>query len=252
MSDVIRIRHASQNNLKDISLEIPKNQLVVVTGVSGSGKSSLVYDVIYREAENRYLGTFSAHARQLMGKTRRPEVESIEGLSPAIAVNQKTVIRSARSTVGTITGIYDYLRLLMARFGHSDDPKLKIQRSLFSFNSPQGACMHCQGLGVEDRIDPQLLIADGSTSLRQGAFVITAPNGYIIYSQVTMDVLDEVCRAEGFSVDIPWNELTESEQQVVLYGSNKVEIPFGKHTLESRMRWSGITEIGRASCRERV
>ncbi|HZK09272.1 MAG TPA: excinuclease ABC subunit UvrA [Bacteroidales bacterium] len=241
MSDVIRIRHASQNNLKDISLEIPKNQLVVVTGVSGSGKSSLVYDVIYREAENRYLGTFSAHARQLMGKTRRPEVESIEGLSPAIAVNQKTVIRSARSTVGTITGIYDYLRLLMARFGHSDDPKLKIQRSLFSFNSPQGACMHCQGLGVEDRIDPQLLIADGSKSLRQGAFVITAPNGYIIYSQVTMDVLDEVCRAEGFSVDIPWNELTESEQQVVLYGSNKVEIPFGKHTLESRMRWSGIT-----------
>lgn len=241
MSDVIRIRRATENNLKDISLEIPKNQLIVVTGVSGSGKSSLVYDVIYREAENRYLGTFSAHARQLLGKIRRPMVESIDGLSPAIAVNQKTVIRSARSTVGTITGIWDYLRLLMARLGKSDDPNLKIKRSLFSFNSPEGACPYCQGLGVEDRIDPKLLIADGSKSLRQGAFVTTAPNGYIIYSQVTMDVLDEVCRAEGFSADIPWNDLTEAQQQVVLYGSNQIEIPFGKHTLESRMRWSGIT-----------
>ena len=240
---VIKIENASENNLKHISLEIPKNKLVVVTGVSGSGKSSLVYDVIYREAENRYLRTFSSHARQFLGKMKKPEVEKIEGLSPAIAVNQKTVIRNPRSTVGTITGIYDYLRLLFARAGKPDNrnPDLKINRNLFSFNSPAGACPKCNGLGVQDRIDPDLIVADETKSLREGAFVITAPNGYIIYSQVTMDVLDEVCRAEGFSADIPWKDLTPEQKHVVFYGSEKIEIPFGKHTLESRMKWSGIT-----------
>ncbi len=243
MSSKIIIQNASENNLKNISLEIPKNKLVVVTGVSGSGKSSLVYDVIYREAENRYLGTFSSYARQFLGKMKKPDVEKIEGLSPAIAVNQKTVIRNPRSTVGTITGIYDYLRLLFARLGKSEieNPVFKIDKNLFSFNSPAGACPHCNGLGVEDRIDPELIVADKNKSLREGAFVITAPNGYIIYSQVTMDVLDEVCRAEGFNVDIPWKELTPEQKDVVFFGSNKIEIPFGKHTLESRMKWSGIT-----------
>lgn len=243
MSSTIKIIKASENNLKNISLEIPKNKLVVVTGVSGSGKSSLVYDVIYREAENRYLGTFSSHARQFMSKMKKPGVERIEGLSPAIAVNQKTVTRNPRSTVGTITGIYDYLRLLFARLGKSEfpDPDFKIDRNLFSFNAPAGACSRCKGLGVEDRIDPNLIVADQNKSLRQGAFVITAPNGYIIYSQVTMDVLDEVCRAEGFNVDIPWKDLTPEQKHIVFFGSNKIEIPFGKHTLESRMKWSGIT-----------
>ncbi len=243
MSQSIKIHKASENNLKAISLEIPKNKLVVVTGVSGSGKSSLAYDVIYREAENRYLSTFSTHARQFLAKMKKPAVEKIDGLSPAIAVNQKTVIRNPRSTVGTVTGIYDYLRLLFARLGKSQDENadFKIDRNLFSFNTPAGACPHCQGLGVEDRIDPELIVADVNKSLRQGAFVITAPNGYIIYSQVTMDVLDEVCRAEGFNVDISWKDLTAEQKNVVLYGSNKIEIPFGKHTLESRMKWSGIT-----------
>ncbi|MDD4604300.1 MAG: excinuclease ABC subunit UvrA, partial [Bacteroidales bacterium] len=234
MNDPIIIRNASENNLKSVSVEIPKNKLVVITGVSGSGKSSLIFDVLYREAESRYLGSFSTHARQFLGKMKRPEVDRIEGLSPAIAVKQQSSVHNQRSTVGTITGIYDYLRLLYARIG-------KAHRSLFSFNSPEGACPHCKGLGVEDRLDPKLMIADASKTLRQGALVLTAPNGYIIYSQVTLDVLDQVCRAEGFNVDIPWQDLTPEQQHIVLYGSEKIEIPYGKHPLESRMRWSGIT-----------
>jgi excinuclease ABC subunit A len=237
----IYVRNAAENNLQQVSLRIPKNKLVAVTGVSGSGKSSLVFDVLYREAESRYLGSFSSSARQFLGRMKHPDVEEIEGLSPAIAVRQNAHSASPRSTVGTITGIHDHLRLWFARLGKSPIPGLKIHRSLFSFNSPTGACPVCKGLGVEDRLDPDLLIADENRSLRQGCLKITAPNGYIIYSQVTMDVLDEVCRAEGFSVDIPWKDLTPSQKNVVLYGSNRIQIPFGKHTLESRMRWTGIT-----------
>ena len=243
IKDSIKIINASEHNLRSVSLEFPKNKLIVVTGVSGSGKSSLVFDVLYREAESRYLGSFSSFARQFMGKLKKPDVENIEGLSPAIALDQKFVVSNPRSTVGTVSGIYDSLRLLFARVGGSPDrnDKFPINRSLFSFNSPDGACPACKGLGVEDFLDPELLIADQSKTLREGALVITAPNGYIIYSQVTLDVLDQVCRAEGFHIDIPWNDLTPEQKHIVLYGSDKIEIPFGKHPLESRMKWSGIT-----------
>jgi excinuclease ABC subunit A len=239
----IRITNASENNLRSVSLDIPRNKLVVVTGVSGSGKSSLIFDVLYREAENHYLGSFSSHALQFLGKRKWPDVEKIEGLSPAVSVGQKSVQNNSRSTVGTMTEIYDYLRLLFARLGKPVHPDayLVIDRSLFSFNTEKGACPVCKGLGIEDRLDPELLVADETKSLRERALVITAPNGYIIYSQVTMDVLDQVCQSEGFSVDIPWKDLTTEQKNIILYGSNKIEIPFGKHTLESRMRWSGIT-----------
>ena len=241
--DTIKIINASEHNLRSVTLEFPKNRLIVVTGVSGSGKSSLIFDVLYREAESRYLGSFSSFARQFMGKLKKPQVEKIEGLSPAIALDQKSVVSNPRSTVGTITGIYDALRLLFARTGHprAGETPFQLSRSLFSFNSPEGACPACKGLGVEDFLDPELLIADENLTLREGALVITAPNGYIIYSQVTLDVLDQVCRAEGFHIDIPWKELTPGQKHIVLYGSDKIEIPFGKHPLESRMKWSGIT-----------
>jgi excinuclease ABC subunit A len=242
-SEFITIRNARENNLRSVSLDIPKNKLIVVTGVSGSGKSTLVFDVLSKAAESQYLGSFSSHAQQFLGKLRRPDVESIEGLSPSISIDQHSIQRNPRSTLGTITGIHDHLRLLFARCGEhqNGEPLFRIDRSLFSFNSATGACPACKGLGVEDRLDPELLVADASKSLRERALVITAPNGYIIYSQVTMDVLEQVCRSEGFNVDIPWQDLTPEQKHVVLYGSNKLEIPFGKHTLESRMRWSGIT-----------
>ena len=124
--DKIVIKGARVNNLKNIDLEIPKNKLVVVTGVSGSGKSSLAFDTIYAEGQRRYVESLSAYARQFLGNTEKPDVDSIEGLSPSISIDQKTTNKNPRSTVGTVTEIYDYLRLLFARIGTPYCPTHKV------------------------------------------------------------------------------------------------------------------------------
>lgn len=243
ISPSIRIRGAREHNLRDVDVDIPRERMTVVTGVSGSGKSSLAFDVLFREAQRRYLESFSTYARIFLDRLGTPNVEEITGLPPAVAVRQRRGGGGSRSTVGTLSGVYDLLRLLFARIGipPGDRPDLVVDRNLFSFNSPRGACPVCRGHGVEDRVDPDLLVADPRRSLRQGALVITTPSGYLVYSQVTMDVLDQVCRAHGFDVDTPWRELTDEQRKVVLYGSDRIRIPYGKHPLESRLKWKGIT-----------
>src|SRR5215203_5174122 len=116
-SEQIVIRGAREHNLKDVELELPRNSLIVITGLSGSGKSSLAFDTIYAEGQRRYVESLSAYARQFLGLMEKPDVDSIDGLSPAISIDQKTTSRNPRSTVGTVTEIYDYLRLLWARIG---------------------------------------------------------------------------------------------------------------------------------------
>ena len=113
--EIIEVIGAREHNLKNIDVNIPRNQLVVITGLSGSGKSSLAFDTIYAEGQRRYIETFNAYARQFLGEMERPDVDKINGLSPVISIEQKTVSRNPRSTVGTITEIYDFLRLLYAR-----------------------------------------------------------------------------------------------------------------------------------------
>src|SRR5690554_725826 len=117
MATTISIRGARVNNLKNINLDIPRDKLVVMTGLSGSGKSSLAFDTIYAEGQRRYVESLSAYARQFLGQMEKPDVDVIAGLSPAISIDQKTTSRNPRSTVGTVTEIYDYLRLLYARIG---------------------------------------------------------------------------------------------------------------------------------------
>lgn len=150
----IVIQGARQHNLKNISLTIPRNKLVVITGLSGSGKSSLAFDTIYAEGQRRYVESLSAYARQFLGQMDKPDVDYIGGLSPAISIDQKTTSRNPRSTVGTVTEIYDYLRLLFARIGVPH-------------------CPHCGK--VIQRQSPQQ-IADKVLELPEGTkFMVLAP-----------------------------------------------------------------------------
>ena len=123
MQDKLIVRGAREHNLKNVTLEIPRNKLVVFTGLSGSGKTSLAFDTIYAEGQRRYVESLSSYARMFLGQMEKPDIDSIDGLSPAISIDQKTTARNPRSTVGTVTEIYDYLRLLYARIGVPHCPK---------------------------------------------------------------------------------------------------------------------------------
>jgi len=236
----IVVRGAAAHNLAGFEVRIPRRSLTVITGVSGSGKSSLAFDTLFREGQRRFLETMPAFARHFVAGLERPVVQGIEGLGPAIALGQRVSTANPRSTVGTLTEGWDFLRLLFARLGTAPGEG-RPTRGLFSFNGEEGACPACQGLGVEDRLDLDLLVADPRKSLREGALRVSNPNGYLMYSQVTLAVLDEVLRAHGGSVDIPWEALGDEARQAVLYGSEQLKVPYGKHPLESRLKWTGIT-----------
>ena len=127
MNDSIIIKGAREHNLKNVSLSLPRNQLIVFTGLSGSGKSSLAFDTIYAEGQRRYVESMSAYARQFLGQMDKPDVDAIEGLSPAISIDQKSTGHNPRSTVGTVTEIHDYLRLMYARIGVAHCPECGLE-----------------------------------------------------------------------------------------------------------------------------
>src|SRR5216110_1878162 len=154
-SDRIVISGARAHNLKGIDLELPRNALIVVTGLSGSGKSSLAFDTIYAEGQRRYVESLSAYARQFLGQMEKPDVDQIDGLSPAISIDQKGASRNPRSTVGTVTEIYDHLRLLFARVGHP--------------HCPNGHEIERQS--VQQMVDRILALPDGTRILLLGPLV---------------------------------------------------------------------------------
>ena len=236
----LRLDGASENNLREIDVRIPLGLWTAVTGPSGSGKTSLVFDLLVREGQRRFLGSLSPKARQYMGKLGRARLRHLNSLPVAVAVGASDVRSGSRSTVGTLSGVLDLLRLLFARAGSCPGVE-QLTRSHFSFNHPLGACLGCEGSGVLDSVDPDLLVADPKRSLLDGALVPTLKNGYTVYSQVTVPVMQRICEAHGFSMDQAWEGLSDDQRNVILYGTRKLKVPFGKHSIESRMRWEGIT-----------
>src|SRR3954471_17956337 len=175
MKDKIVVRGARQHNLKNLDLEIPRRALTVITGPSGSGKSSLAFDTIYAEGQRRYVESLSAYARQFLERMEKPDVDMIDGLSPAVAIEQKNPTKTSRSTVGTATEIYDYLRLLWARVGRT----------------------YCPVCGRELRPDTVQSVSDAIRSLPDGTrFAVAFP--LRLSAKVTHPVVMENLRAQGF------------------------------------------------------
>ncbi|PHR43349.1 MAG: excinuclease ABC subunit A [Fluviicola sp.] len=232
----MKIHNAYQNNLKNIDLVIPENQLIVVTGLSGSGKSSLAMGVIANEGYRYFLESLPAYNQQNNQLIPTAEVDDIQNLPPVIKVEQSKRFQSTNTTFGTLSELASIFRILFARYSADET----MSKSLFSFNHPLGACEVCNGIGQEEYIDLDKLVGEESKTLREGAVTTTLPNGYIVYSQVTVDELNKVCKAHGFNVDIPWKNLSEEQKDVILNGSDRIKVFYGKHGLESRLKWSGI------------
>lgn len=202
MPDHVLLRGARAHNLQGLDLDLPLGTWIALTGPSGSGKSTLAFDVLHRQGQRRYLGSLSAKARHYLGKLDTADVAQLLNLPVTIATGQGALSPNPRSTVGTRVGLLDLLRLLFARCGrHPTESDLS--RSHFSFNRDEGGCPGCKGLGLEDQVHPPLLVSDPSKSIRAGALRPTLANGYTVYSQVTLSVMDQICRAHGFDVDTP-------------------------------------------------
>src|SRR5512136_3047499 len=192
--DKLIIRGAREHNLKNIDLEIPRDKMVVLTGLSGSGKSSLAFDTIYAEGQRRYVESLSAYARQFLGLMEKPDVDQIEGLSPAISIDQKGASRNPRSTVGTVTEIYDYLRLLFARIGHPHCPncgrEIQQQSSEQIVDAvsalPEGSRIMIMAPLVRDRKGEHLAIFE---DIRKAGYVRVRVDGrlYDIADQIDLD-----------------------------------------------------------------
>ena len=214
--EYIEIRGARENNLKNVSLRIPKRQITIFTGVSGSGKSSIVFDTIASEARRQLNETFSTFIRNFLPRYAQPDADAIENLSMAIVVDQKHLGGGSHSTVGTITDIYSLLRLLYSRVGQ---PYVG-NRNVFSFNDPQGMCPNCNGIGRKIGVDMSVFL-DTSKSLNEGA---------ILYPEYAVDSWgwDIFPQSGLFDMDKKLADYTEDEMDLLLHSKpHKVKIQFG-------------------------
>ncbi|GAB4006541.1 excinuclease ABC subunit UvrA [Spirosoma migulaei] len=214
----VRVRGAREHNLKNIDVSIPRNQLVVFSGVSGSGKSSLAFGTLFAEAQRRYLESVSPYARRLIDQVGVPDVDAIDGLPPAVALQQQRGTPNARSTVGSLTTLSSLVRLLYSRVGTYPPRQTMLYAEDFSFNTPQGACPRCQGMGRVHIMTEESMVPDPSLTIRQRAIAAwpTAWGG-----QNLRDILVSL----GYDIDLPWKDLSKTDRQWILFTDEQPTVP---------------------------
>ena len=206
----VRVRGASENTLRDVDVDIPRDRIVAFTGVSGSGKSSLAFGTVYAEAQRRFFESVAPYARRLIRQEQTPHVESITGLPPAVALQQRRGAPSTRSTVGTVTTLSNSLRMLMSRAGAYPAGQGRLDSDAFSPNTAAGACPVCHGLGVAHTVTEASLVPDPALSIRDGA-IAAWPGAWQGKN------LRDIAIALGYDVDVPWRELPQERRDWILF-----------------------------------
>ena len=214
----VRVRGAREHNLKDVDVDIPRDALVVFTGVSGSGKSSLAFSTLYAEAQRRYFESVAPYARRLIDQVGVPNVDSIEGLPPAVALQQQRGTPSTRSSVGSVTTLSSLIRMLYSRAGNYPAGQPMLYAEDFSPNLPQGACPECHGLGRVYEVSEDLMVPDDSLTIRQRA-VASWPLAW--QGQNQRDILVTL----GYDVDIPWRDLPKKQRDWILFTEEQPTVP---------------------------
>ena len=217
-SGYVLVRGAREHNLKDVDVEIPRDALVVFTGVSGSGKSSLAFGTLYAEAQRRYFESVAPYARRLIDQAGVPEVDSIEGLPPAIALQQHRGSPTTRSSVGSVTTLSNSLRLLYSRAGDYPSGQAHLEAEAFSPNTPAGACPRCHGLGRIYDATEKSMVPDDSLTIRERAVAAWPPAWH---GQNLRDILVSM----GYDVDRPWRELPRKDRDWILFTEEQPTVP---------------------------
>jgi excinuclease ABC subunit A len=214
----VHVRGAREHNLKNIDVEIPRDALVVFTGVSGSGKSSLAFGTLYAEAQRRYLESVSPYARRLFHQMAVPEVDEVDGLPPAVALQQQRGSPTTRSSVGSVTTLSNLLRMLYSRAGHYPPQQEHLEAESFSPNTPAGACPRCHGLGRVYEVTERSMVPDDSLTIRERA-IAAWPTAW--QGQNLRDILVTM----GYDVDKPWRELPKKDRDWLLFTDEQPTVP---------------------------
>ena len=222
----IQVRGARVHNLKNVDVDLPRNALVVFTGISGSGKSSLAFGTLFAESQRRYLDSVSPYARRLIDQVGEPDVDSIEGLPPAVALQQQRGTPSVRSSVGSVTTISNGLRMLYSRAGEYPAGQDMLYADAFSPNTPEGACPTCSGLGRVFEVTEDLLVPDKTKTIRERAIAAWPPAWQ-------GQNLSRILTTLGYDIDKPWNTLPKETRDWILFTDETPEVPvYPEYNLE--------------------
>ncbi|HEY4303699.1 MAG TPA: excinuclease ABC subunit UvrA [Gemmatimonadaceae bacterium] len=218
----VRVRGARENNLKNIDVDVPRDALVAFTGISGSGKSSLAFGTLYAEAQRRYLESVSPYARRLFDQMAVPDVDDIQGLPPAVALQQQRGAPTSRSSVGSITTLSNLLRMLYSRAGAYPPKHAELHAEDFSANTPTGACPECHGLGRKYEATERSMVPDDSRTLRERA-IAAWPGAW--QGQNLRDIVTTM----GYDIDVPWRDIPKKERDWLLFTDEQPVVPVWAH-----------------------